>query len=217
MEFAQGLRRICDRTGAVLVLDDVRSSFRLGLHGTWDALVGVQPDLSCMCKGIANGYPLAAVLGGERLRRAAAKCTVTGSFWCSAVPMVAALATIRSLQEEDGVGRMVAAGGRLRAGLERQAKAHGLDVSCSGPVQMPLMIFEEDRAAAPDGAGKTMDQWPRVAMWASECAKRGVWFHPYHNNFLSAAHSDQDIDEALRVSDEAFGVVAEHFGTRSKL
>jgi glutamate-1-semialdehyde aminotransferase len=49
-----------------------------------------------------------------------------------------------------------------------------------------------------------MDQWPRVVRWCQVCAERGVWFHPFHNNFLMAAHTDADIDEALQATDAAF-------------
>jgi glutamate-1-semialdehyde 2,1-aminomutase len=118
-EFAQGLRQICDETGAVLVLDDVRSSFRLGVHGSWTELVGVEPDLAAYCKGIANGYPLAAVLGRNACRggvrddslfKSCRRVGTTGSFWCNSVPMAAAIATIKVLQEDDAIGQTVRAG-----------------------------------------------------------------------------------------------------------
>src|SRR5215472_3143989 len=63
-EFARGLRALCDRAGAALILDDVRCGFRLHLGGSWEPL-GVAPDLSAWSKAIANGYALAAVLGRE--------------------------------------------------------------------------------------------------------------------------------------------------------
>lgn len=212
-EFAEGLRQICNFNGAILILDDVRSCMRLDPRGSWNTLApGVMPDLAAYCKGIANGYPLAAVLGCEKLRTVATRVPATGSFWCSAVPMAAALATIKTAVAEDVVGSMVPSGQRLRDGLRLQAAKHGLKVSCSGPVQMPLLTFEADRKAKPDGAGRNFDEWPRVALWCSECARRGVWFHPYHNNFLSAAHTFAVVDETLVVTYEAFRAVSERFG-----
>jgi glutamate-1-semialdehyde 2,1-aminomutase len=68
--FARGVRAVCDRRGAALVLDDVRAGFRLHLGGSWEPL-GVRPDLSAYSKAIANGYPLAAVVGRDSLRDAA--------------------------------------------------------------------------------------------------------------------------------------------------
>ena len=92
-----------------LVLDDVRAGFRLHLGGSWEPL-GVRPDLSAYSKAIANGYPLAAVLGRDSLRDAAQQVFVTGSFWFAAVPMAAALATIEALETERGIERMARAG-----------------------------------------------------------------------------------------------------------
>jgi len=97
--FARGLRKLCDEKGAALILDDVRCGFRLHLGSSWEP-VGVDPDLSAWSKAIANGRALAAVLGHDRFRDGAASVFVTGSFWFAAVPMAAAIATIRALKEE---------------------------------------------------------------------------------------------------------------------
>merc|ERR1711920_250161 len=110
---------------------------------------GVEPDLVAYCKGIANGYPLAAVLGREAFRQAAAKAPCTGSFWASAVPMAAALATIKILLQSNACAAMEANGARLRTGLQTQAAKSDLRISCSGPPSMPLLTFEADREAAP--------------------------------------------------------------------
>ncbi len=193
--FARRARALCDAADAALILDDVRAGFRLTLHGSWD-LVGVQPDLSAWSKAIANGHALAAVTGNERYRDAAAKLFVTGSFWCGAVPMAAALATLDALEQGDGPARMRAAGQRLRDGLAAQAAAVGLGIRQSGPPQMPTLLFDDD----PDGA--------KGYRFCQEALKRGVYLHPRHNMFLSMAHSDADIDEALQATAQAFEVLA---------
>ena len=130
--FARGVREVCDRIGAALIIDDVRCGLRLDLRGGW-ASVGVRPDLSAWSKSLANGYPLAALLGSEPWRDAAARITATGSFWFAAAPMAAALATIRLFKEVDGIELMRASGLSLQQGLRAQAQAHGLQVSVSGP------------------------------------------------------------------------------------
>ena len=91
--FARGLRELCDATGAALILDDVRCGFRLHLGSSWEP-IGVAPDLSAWSKAIANGHPLAAVLGSDAFRDGAGRVFVTGSFWFSAAAMAAAVATI---------------------------------------------------------------------------------------------------------------------------
>jgi glutamate-1-semialdehyde 2,1-aminomutase len=198
-EWARMLRRVCDDTGAALILDDVRCGFRLAYGGSWEP-IGVKPDLSAWSKAIANGYPLASVLGNDRFRDAASSVYVTGSFWFSAVAMVAGIATITALGEEDGLGSMERAGRRLRDGLEAQATSHGLVINQTGPVTMPLLTFANDR------------DFERANLWAGTAAQHGAYVHPWHNWFTCAAHSDDDIDLALRATDEAFAAVRARFG-----
>lgn len=194
-EFARGLRALCDKTGAALILDDVRCGFRLALAGSWEPL-GVRPDLSAWSKAIANGYALAAVTGTEALREAASRIYATGSFWFSAASMAAGIATITELRDTDALQNIQRAGQRLRDGLAAQAVAHGFAITQSGPVQMPLLHFADD------------DDFALTRRWCDEVGARGVYVHPYHNWFLGSAHSDDDIDEALRHTDAAFESLA---------
>jgi glutamate-1-semialdehyde 2,1-aminomutase len=197
--FAQAVRSACDRTGAALVLDDVRAGFRLDLGGSWEPL-GVRPDLSAFSKAIANGYALAAVTGVDRFREAAQKVFVTGSFWCAAVPMAAAIATIGKLRDTGAIARMQAAGERFRNGLQAQAQGYGIGIRQTGPVQMPQILFDDD----PDFA--------KGSLFTTEALKGGLFLHPWHNMFLSAAHTDEDIDAALAITDRAFAVLADRLG-----
>ena len=196
--FARHLRRVCDDTGAALILDDVRCGFRLAYGGSWEP-IGVDPDLSAWSKAIANGHALAATLGNDRFRVGAEKIFVTGSFWFSAVSMAASLATIDALAD-DGVGRMERAGRRLRDGLATQAASYGVRINQTGPVQMPLLTFADDRDFA------------KANVFTAEAARRGVYLHPWHNWFLSVAHTDADIDQALLATDDAFAAVRAHVG-----
>jgi glutamate-1-semialdehyde 2,1-aminomutase len=193
--FAHGLRGLCDRTGAVLILDDVRCGLRLHHGSSWEPL-GVAPDLSAWSKAIANGYALGAVVGTDALRQAARSIYTTGSFWFAAVSMAASLATLHVLEEEDTVGRTVAMGTRLRQGLADQAATHGLDVTLSGPVQMPFMTFADDHDFALANA------FARGAIFG------GVYLHPRHNWFVSGAMDEADVDQVLAVTDRVFDDVA---------
>lgn len=199
LEFAQGLRAICDRIGAALVLDDIRCGLRLDAGGSWEQL-GVRPDLSAWSKTIANGHPLAVLLGSEAWRDAADSVFATGSFWMAGAPMAGALATLRLLRESDGIETMRRAGERLQEGLRDQASSHGLEVTVSGPPQLPFLSFADD------------PEQQRAGVWAGECAKNGVYLHPYHNWFLSSAHDEASIERALAGTDEAFRAVRDRDG-----
>jgi glutamate-1-semialdehyde 2,1-aminomutase len=95
---------------------------------------------------------------------------------------------------------MERAGQRLRDGLAAQAAHHGLTVNQTGPVTMPLLTFAADTA------------FERANLWSGEAAQRGAYLHPWHNWFTCAAHTDDDVDVALRATDEAFAAVRAQFG-----
>jgi glutamate-1-semialdehyde 2,1-aminomutase len=141
------------------------------------------------------------VLGREGLRDATSRIYLTGSFWYSAVPMAAAIATLGVLREEDAIATMEAAGSRFRQGLEVQSLSHGLPIRQTGPVQLPMLLFENDPG------------FEKVRALAREAALRGVYLHSFHNMFMCAAHGEQDIDEALERTDEAFACVRREFGS----
>jgi glutamate-1-semialdehyde 2,1-aminomutase len=198
-EFARALREVCDDTGAVLILDDVRAGFRIDLRGSW-APLGVDPDISAYCKAIANGYPLAAVVARNKLRDAATTVYATGSYWFSGAPMAASIATIETLRDEDGIGHMGRIGRLLRDGLDAQAASHGLRIHQTGPVQIPFLTFAADA------------ELERGYTFSSEAAKRGVYMHPYHNWFLNTALSEDDVRATLEITDIAFQKVREQYG-----
>lgn len=193
-EFAQAARAAADAGDAALIVDDVRAGFRLNLGGSWEA-VGVRPDLSGWSKSIANGFALAAVTGNERFRDATSKLFTTGSFWCSAVSMAAAVATLTALRRDNAIEHMERLGGMLRDGLGSLSKIHGLPIRQTGPVQMPMVLFEDD----PDNR--------KGFAFCSATVKRGIYFHPLHNMFLSAAHTTSDIERALDAAEHGFRAV----------
>jgi len=197
--FARSLRELCDRTGAALIMDEVRAGFRLNDGGSWEP-IGVAPDLSAWSKAIANGYPLAAVLGSDRYREAASRIFVTGSFWFQAVPMAAAIATITAIREEGAIAAMQRVGALLRDGIERQAAETGVAIRYTGPVQLPNLRFPEDKDLA------------RAKLFCATVADCGVLVHPRHNWFVSAAHTDEDVTRVLDATWQGFQAVRKRFG-----
>ncbi|MEI6202738.1 MAG: aminotransferase class III-fold pyridoxal phosphate-dependent enzyme, partial [Enhydrobacter sp.] len=197
--FAQAVRKLCDDTGAALILDDVRAGFRLDLAGSWQT-VGVKPDLAAYSKAIANGYTLAAVTGANKFRDAASTVFMTGSFWCGAASMAAALKTLEIFQRDNTIARIEALGNRLRDGLNAQAKSHGLVLKQTGPAQMPTVLFADDANVE------------KGRLFTQEALRGGAWLHPQHNMFLSSAHTEADIDKALQATDSAMAIVKKSFG-----
>ena len=192
--YARRARELCDVTGAMLIIDDVRAGFRLTRDCSWE-LLGVQPDLSAWGKSFANGQPISALLGSDSCRDGAGAIYATGSFWFSAVPMAAAIETLRIIRETDYLEHMVALGDRLRAGFVTAAAANAFSLRQTGPVQMPQVLIDDD----PD---------LRVGMaFAEAMLQRGVYIHPWHNMFLCAAMTEADIDLAVDAAHAALAQV----------
>ena len=192
--YARAARDICDRTGALLIVDEVRAGFRLSTDCSWSR-IGVQPDLSSWGKCVANGHPISVLMGAEKARKAASAIYVTGSFWFQAAPMAAGLETLRLVRETDYLQRLQSMGDRLAGGLRERASAAGFGFRVSGPVQMPLFLFDDD----PD--------LRKGFRWSSEMLARGVYVHPWHNMFLCAAMTDGDIDGALNAAEASFAAL----------
>jgi len=215
-EFALGLRQIADRIGAMLVVDEIRTNFRVrnqsshpaGMESSWVQTGGLaaKPDMYCLCKAIANGHPIAALVGAESARQGAADMTATGTYWLGAPPMAAALATLDALEADSGLDKMERVGTQLAAGLVAAAGKHGLAATVSGPASMPYFTFDDERP----------HRRPLGEMFCAEMAGRGVWVHPHHNWYLSAAHEESDVRATLAAADGAFAAVARsHSDTNS--
>ena len=198
--FAQAARTLCTQAGAALVLDEVRTGLRLHLSGSWEPL-GIRPDLCAWSKAIANGHALAAVTGTDALRDAAGRIFTTGSFWAGSVAMAAGLATLAVARRDGLVAHLQHIGALLRQGLDEQARALGVAIRQTGPVQMPLILFDDDPA------------FEKGFVFTAEALRHGAYLHPKHNMFLSLAHTEADIAAALRATEAGLRAVRRQFGT----
>lgn len=189
--YAKAVRALCDAHDGLMVVDDVRAGFRIDRDCSWQRL-GVAPDLSSWGKAIANGHPISALIGSDRAREAAGNIFVTGSYWFAAAAMAASVKTLEIIKASDYLERMIAMGDRLREGLDEVATRTGLNISQTGPSQMPLIMFNRD-----DGARDL----PLTYAFAEGMVRNGVHFHPYHNMFINAAMTDADIDQIIAAAD----------------
>ena len=194
--FWQKVRQLCDDSGAVLIIDDVRAGFRLDLAGS-DHYFGFQADLICFCKAIANGYNVSALCGREFLKNAVSSLSFTGSYWMSAVPFAAGIACIEKMKRLGSPLLLIDKGERLKQGLIAAAQKYGFDLHVSGVPSLFYLRIADD---------------PSLMLhqeWIAECVRRGVFFTNHHNHFINAALSDADIAETVDIADEAFSVVRE--------
>lgn len=189
-----GVHKLLHQHDVVSISDDVRAGFRIDLGGS-NEYFGYKPDLICFCKAIANGYPIAALVGTDSLKEAAGTVFHTGSFWFSAGPMAAALACLKQLKQNDAPAAIMSTGRKIFDGLVEIAKNHGHELKVTGMPSMPYL-----RTLHEDGIS-----FHRKL--CGECAQRGLFMTSHHNLFVSDAHTEEDIQRTWEIFEEALVAV----------
>ncbi|HSZ15252.1 MAG TPA: glutamate-1-semialdehyde 2,1-aminomutase [Solirubrobacteraceae bacterium] len=208
--FLQALRERADATGALLVLDEVISGFRVARGGAQE-LLGVDGDLVIMGKVIGGGLPAAAVGGRAELMRMLAPAGdvyQAGTLSGNPLAVAAGLATLELL-DDDAYMRLAASTERLAAGL-REAAASAGGSSGGHPVQvvsMPglLTVFFNERPVRSFADAQACDL-DAYAAWCRELLARGVYPPPsqFEAWFPSLAHTDEQIDRTIEAAAAAF-------------
>ncbi len=204
-DFVEGLRRLCDTHGIVLVFDEVITGFRHGLGG-YQSVLGVKPDISTFAKAIANGYPCAIIAGKRELMlqfstAPGGKVFVGGTYNGHPVGSAAALATIAALEDGSIYERTFRLGDRMRAGLAEIAGRLGIEMVSAGfgsvftPYFMSGKIERYEDLLANDTA--------RDVGFRQGMCERGIFMlpMPIKRNHISAAHTDADIDRTLETAE----------------
>ena len=188
------IEKKCSENNIVLIVDDVRTGFRIDLKGSHNAF-GFSPDLVCLGKAMANGYPISALVGKKSLKDAANKVYFSGTQFFNSAPMAASKATLEELQNLNAIEVMNTNGLKLKDDLSSAAKSFGLKIKVSGVPSMPYFKIEDQ------SKDFHVD-------WTDECLSRGLYLTSDHNHFLSVAHGEAEINEIVRIASEAFEAIS---------
>ena len=192
------VHKLLREQGVLSICDDVRVGFRLSMEGS-PSYFGYTPDLSCYCKAIANGYPIAAVVGQSELNDAAASVFQTGSFWFSAGPMAAALACLKELRRLEAPARVMETGAAMWGGLQSISADADLELVVSGIPSMAYLRMEHETGL---GFHQAL---------CGECTRRGLFLTSHHNLFISAAHTEEDLAQSFEIFADALKAVKTRF------
>ncbi len=197
--FLSRVRELCRREGALLIFDEVLTGFRFGLGGA-QSRFGVQPDLSCVGKAVANGFPLSAIVGPRALLKEFEEIFFSFTFGGETLSLAAAKATLARIQRDDVAGQIGREGERLRDGYNVLAGHLGLEkvTQCVGMGPRTVAEFhgKDERGSL---ALKSLFQ--------QECIRRGVLFTGYH--LPSWSHGEAEVDQILHVYHSAMRVLEE--------
>jgi glutamate-1-semialdehyde aminotransferase len=192
--FLEGVRKIADRIGAVLIFDEVTSGFRVNVGGIHLTL-GVNPDIAVLGKALGNGFPISAIIGRRSVMDAAQESFISSTFWTERTGFVAALSTIAKLKRENVPARLVRYGERLNGGWNELAAEYGLQIHVSGIPPLTHLALE----------GAT----PMVleTLYAQEMLAKGYLLGT--SVYSTFAYSDAIIDRFIEDSAPVFRLMAD--------
>ena len=143
-EYVRAARALCDQYGVVLIIDEVKTGFRVARGGVQE-LYGVKADLCTFAKALANGYPISVLAGREQIMRKIGRGVAHGgTYTAHSVSLAAAERTLQILEETDALERIALYGTRLRNGMHAVLSARGIAHSFVGHPSMSGLYFAHD-------------------------------------------------------------------------
>ena len=196
--FLEGVRELATREGAVLVFDETITGFRYAIGGA-QQLFGVTPDLATFGKGLANGYPVAAIAGRRDIMKMMEEVFFSFTFGGEMLSLAAAKAVLDKLQREPVLDRIAALGSRLQERLAALIQEHQLAhiFAVKGHPSWSFLTIA-------DAPGASLYETKTMLM--QELHERGFLSVGSHN--ISYAHSEADIDALLAAYREILPAIA---------
>src|SRR6201996_4039318 len=215
--YLRAARALCDKYGVLLVIDEVKTGFRVARGGVQE-LYGVKADLCTFAKAVANGYPISILAGREQIMRKIGRGVAHGgTYTAHSVSLAAAEKTLEILDETDALERIADYGTKLRAGMRAVLAARGIAHSFVGHPSMSGLYFS---ATAPRNyrAWKGSDYSFYDAM-AKVLHDEGVLCEPDSREpwFVSAAHDASCLADTLKAFEIAVDATLKSTGATHKV
>ncbi|MGY3904804.1 glutamate-1-semialdehyde 2,1-aminomutase [Aeromonas lusitana] len=209
--FLEGLRTICDESGALLILDEVMTGFRVSLRGA-QGHYNIEPDLTTLGKIIGAGMPVGAFGGKKKVMQHIAPTGPVyqaGTLSGNPVAMAAGLAMLDLLQEPGLYEQLSAKTAQVAEGLKAAAAKHGIPLAVTHVGGM-FGFFFTDEAEITRYEQVTRCDMERFKRFYHLMLEEGVYLAPsaYEAGFLSLAHGDKEIAHTLAAADRSFAKLA---------
>jgi glutamate-1-semialdehyde 2,1-aminomutase len=208
--YLAGLRDLADRSGALLVFDEVMTGFRVALGGA-QARYGVMPDLTCLGKVIGGGLP-AATYGGRReimqLIAPAGPVYQAGTLSGNPLAMIAGITTLRAISKPGAFERLEQIAMRLRDGFAQAAETAEVALQPAAAGSMWGFFFASEPVRDYASAKQHADT-ARYGRFFHAMLERGVYLAPsqFEAAFVSLAHDDAAVEHTLAAARAAFGTL----------
>ena len=208
--FLEACRELCTKHGTVLIFDEVMTGFRVAYGGA-QSRYGVTPDLTTLGKIIGGGMPVGAYGGRADIMDAVSPVGPVyqaGTLSGNPLSMACGIATLSILRDENPYPRLEEQTTRLCEGLIAAATAAGLESTLNQVGSMFTLFFNPDRIVSMVESGRNNTE--RFAAYHSGMLDRGVYLpcSQFEANFVSAAHTDADIDATISAAQKTLQSLA---------
>ena len=197
VQYVKDARELCDRYGVVMIIDEVKTGFRVARGGVQE-LMGVRADLCTFAKALANGYPISAVCGREEImRRIGDGVYHGGTYTAHSAPLAAAVKTLEILDETNALEQIASYGRKMQAGLSEILEARGVPYVFVGhPSMAGLFLTEVEPTNYRDWVKTDGELYEELAV---RLHNLGIVCEPDCREpfFISAAHDDACLKETI--------------------
>jgi glutamate-1-semialdehyde aminotransferase len=193
--FLVRVKELAHTFGAVFILDEIVTGYRYSIGGA-GKLYGVKPDLACFGKGMANGFPISALVGSAEIMRELEEVFFSMTYSGDTVGLAAAKATITELLNKPVIPYIWETGERLHRGMNELAATIGLNFTMTGNPPRGGILIKNERGE---------EDLLLKSIFLQETVKRGILFGgPV---FICYSHTSDDIEATLKASGEAMEVL----------
>ncbi len=208
--FLESLRDACTEAGALLILDEVMTGFRVAKGGA-QAVYGIEPDLTTLGKIVGGGMPAAAFGGRADIMASIAPdgpVYQAGTLSGNPVAMAAGLATLEQIDQPGFYESLSASTKRLTDGLAAAAADTGISVSTENQGGMFGLVFTNDGPVRSFAQVAAADV-ERFKQFFHGMLDQGIYLAPsaFEAGFVSAAHSDEDIDATIAAARKVYATL----------
>ena len=199
-EFLQEITSVAKEKNAVIIFDEITSGWRMLTGGVYK-LYDFTPDMAVYGKAMGNGYAISAVVGRKEVMDYAQDTFISSTFWTERVGFVAALETIRQLEERDIPNHLIRMGKLISDGWTALFKKYALDFKVTE--FLPLITFKPNY----DDLNNKI-----VTLFTQEMLRRG--YLATSSIYLSGCHTEEIIDEYMKNVDVVLGLITECISER---
>jgi glutamate-1-semialdehyde 2,1-aminomutase len=204
--FLEGLRKICDEEGIILLFDEVITGFRVAYGGAQE-LYGIKADLTCLGKIIGGGLPVGAYGGKEMIMERVAPLGgvyQAGTLSGNPLAMTAGIETLELLRSKKIYQDLERKTSYLIENISISAEEKGIPLSINHTKGMFTLFFAEGPVR--DYRTAKMSDTSRFAKFFIEMMEQGIYLPPsqFEACFISLAHTQKDLDKTIQACDNAF-------------